>query len=86
MSEILPKQKGISRLCVPFAGTYKISVQGCHKFADPTSVLWNTKEPSRVITFNAIGHTISGYVESTRQIADLIIHIEKGNNESLVEL
>ncbi len=78
-------RKGMSRLCVPSAGTYRIQAVGCHKFADPSTVIWNTKDSAKTITFTAIGHTVTGYVQSGKQVDDLIVRIEKDNG-SLVEL
>lgn len=81
----MPIKKGFSRVCVPVAGTYNIRGAGCHKFAEPTVVRWNTEEPGKPLAFSAVGHTVSGYVESSKQVDDLIVRIEKGNG-SLVEL
>lgn len=85
IKKTLPMRKGISRLCVPSAGTYRIQAVGCHKFAEPSTVMWNTKDPAKAIAFTAIGHTITGFVESIKQVDDLIVRIEKDNG-SLVEL
>lgn len=81
----VPIKKGVSRFCVPLAGTYRIQGMGCHKFGEPTTATWSTKDPGRPISFTAIGHTVAGYVESSKQVDDLIVRIEKGNG-SLVEL
>lgn len=81
----MPLKKGFSEVCVPVAGTYNIQARGCHKFAEPAVVSWNTDEPGKPIVFSAVGHTVSGFVESSKPVDDLIVRIEKGNG-SLVEL
>lgn len=78
-------KKGLSRMCVPLAGMYHVKPLGCHKFAEPTLVVCNTKDISKAIQFTAIGHTVVGYVESNKAVDDLIVRIEKDNG-SLVEL
>lgn len=67
--ELVKLRAGTSKQCLPHAGRYVFTPQGCHTFS-PAVLEWSTDKPA-LIQLKSIRHRMGVVVRSDRKVADL---------------
>lgn len=65
----LKVKSGTSKHCLPHAGRYVFTPQGCHVF-EPASVEWSTDKPT-LVQLKSARHRVGVVIRSDRQVPDL---------------